>query len=199
MRRFRSLFGRAPASFCPPDYRWDEPIEAEAERLGVSIFQGRAERAAGALPRVRHFLGRFRFPHFEGRRFFLPPRIAFEPGAGGEDAARLGVDAAHRGIRAAWARLQPAIVSTHRANYVQIDPARGEAGLARLRELLARLAEEGATFLTDAELLGLVTDGWSARPIGTRGALVRHRGSRRNVSAVSKKTRATHVVMLVAS
>src|SRR5207237_1094762 len=67
VRRFRSLFGRAPASFCPPDYRWDEPIEAEAERLGVSIFQGRAERAAGALPRVRHFLGRFRFPHFEGR------------------------------------------------------------------------------------------------------------------------------------
>jgi hypothetical protein len=178
VRRFRSLFGRDATSFCPPDYRWDDAVEAEAVKLGVSIFQGRAERTAGALPRVRHFLGRFRFPHFEGPRFYPPPRIAFEPGADPEESSRLGVDAVHRGVRAAWAREQPAIVSTHRANYVQIDPARGAAGLERLRELLTRLSEEGATFLTDAEVHSLVTRGWSARAISSRGMLVRNRGAR---------------------
>ena len=178
VRRFRSLFGRDAASLCPPDYRWDVEVEEEAVKHGVTIFQGRSERTAGAMPRVRHFLGRFRFPHFEGRRFFMPPRIAFEPGAAPEEIARVGVDAAHRGIRAAWSREQPAIVSTHRANYVQLDPARGAAGLERLRELLTRLAEDGATFLTDAEVLGLVSQGWSARPVGTRGVVVRHRGAR---------------------
>ena len=176
VQRFRALFGRDPTSFCPPDYRWDEAVEAEAEKLEVITFQGRAERARGLLPRVRHFLGRYRFPDFEGRRFFLAPRIAFEPGASDEEhAARLGVEAAHRRIRAAWARQQPAILSTHRANYVQLDPARGAAGLERLRELLARLAEDEATFLTDDEVRGLVTRGWSVRPIGGRGALVRSR------------------------
>ncbi len=176
VRRFQTLFGRAPESFCPPDYRWDRAVEAEARRLGISTIQGRSERL-GALPRLRHYLGRFRFPHLEGASFYLPPRIAFEPGAEGDDARRLGVDAAHRGVRAAWSRRQPAIVSTHRVNYVQIRPERGAAGLQRLRELLGRLAAEGATFLTDAELRALLTRGWSARPIGARGALVRHRGA----------------------
>jgi len=174
VRRFRSVFGRAPESFCPPDYRWDDAVEAEAERLGVTTIQGRAERADGALPRVRHFLGRFGFPRTDGARFYLPARIAFEPGA--EDEPRLGADAAHRAIHAAWKRSQPAIVSTHRASYVQLDPGRGAAALDRLAGLLARLCEERATFLTDSEVRGLATCGVSERPIGSRGTLARHAG-----------------------
>ncbi|MBI1799834.1 MAG: hypothetical protein HYR73_09140 [Candidatus Eisenbacteria bacterium] len=175
VRRFRTLFGRGPDSFCPPDYRWDDAVEACALELGVTAFQGRAERTHGVLPHVRHFLARFCFPDLEGDRFYLPPRIAFEPGAAGEGAARLGVDAAHRGIRAAWALRQPAIVSSHRTNFVQVDAARGAAGRERLRELITRLVDEGATFLTDAELRSLIVRGWSVRSIGSRGALVRNR------------------------
>jgi hypothetical protein len=175
--RFRALFGRAPESFCPPDYRWDRAIEQHAESLGVTTLQGRSERADRALPRLRHFLGRFRFPDFEGARFYLPPRIAFEPGAEVEESVHVDVDAAHRGVREAWARHQPAIVSTHRTNYVQVHAARSEAGLVHLRHLLSRLVDDGATFLTDAEVRSLLTRGWSQRAIGERGALVRHSGS----------------------
>src|SRR5262249_24806844 len=117
-------------------------------------------------------LGKFGFPKIEGARFYLPARIAFEPDAETE-VDRLGVDAALHAIRSAWSRGQPAIVSTHRANYVQLDPARGAHALDRLRGLLARLAEERATFLTDAEVHALVTSGRSRRAIGARVAVER--------------------------
>ena len=170
--RFRKRFGRSPGSFCPPDYRWDETTEEDAEQLGITVIQGHSERASGPLPRVRHFLGKFGFPKIEGARLYLPARIAFEPGAE-DDADRLGVDAALNAIRAAWSRGQPAIVSTHRANYVQLDPGRGAAALDRLRALLARLAEQRATFLTDAEVHALVTSGRSRRAVGSRGVVER--------------------------
>ncbi|MGI8424060.1 MAG: hypothetical protein ACR2L6_07940, partial [Gemmatimonadaceae bacterium] len=38
--KFTALVGRSPASFCPPDYRWDERIETAATRLGIGIVQG---------------------------------------------------------------------------------------------------------------------------------------------------------------
>src|SRR2546422_2790908 len=41
---FRSLFGRQASSFCPPDYRWDDRLEAHAESLGVGTFQGKGEQ-----------------------------------------------------------------------------------------------------------------------------------------------------------
>jgi hypothetical protein len=176
VQRFQQLVGRPPESFCPPNYRADERIENEAERLGVRTFQGRPERPGGGWLRLRHYLERYRFPDVRGARFYLPPRIAFEPGAEGGELTMVGVAGALRGVRAAWSRAQPAIVSTHRANYVQLDESRGEACVERLREFLAALASDGAIFLTDAEVHSLVERRWSMRPIGARGALIRHWG-----------------------
>jgi len=176
VQRFEQLMGRPPDSFCPPNYHADERIEAEAERLGVRTFQGRPERPGGGWLRARHYLERYRFPDLRGRRFYLPPRIAFEPGADGSDAPVVGLAGALRGVRAAWSRSQPAIVSTHRANYVQLDEARGEACVALLREFLTALVSDGAVFLTDAEVHALVEHRWSMRSIGARGALIRHWG-----------------------
>ena len=172
---FRARFGRSPESFCPPDYRCDAEVDRGALRLEIHTIQGRPERPVPPLTRLFHIFARYRFPDIEGGMFYMPPRIAFEPGAAA-DSRRLGTDAAFRRIREAWARAQPAVVSTHRANFVQIDPARSVSGLAQLRELLERLANAGAVFLTDAELTTLLRRGWSVRPLGAHGAVVRHYG-----------------------
>ncbi|MBI5710200.1 MAG: hypothetical protein HZC42_07855 [Candidatus Eisenbacteria bacterium] len=176
VERFGSLFGRAPSSLCPPDYRWDERLEDDAGRLGVTTLQGHAERA-GPLPRLRRLIHRHRWPLRAGARFYLPPRIAFEPRGTAAPGAPLGAAAAHRAVRAAWRRGQPAIVSTHRLNYAHLDAAWSEAGRAALRDLLSRLTADGAWFLTDAEVRQLLERGWSARPVATRGALVRSPGA----------------------
>jgi len=84
-----------------------------------------------------------------------------------------GLDHAVRAAREAWGRGQPAILSTHRANFAHLDAAWSERGRSALASLLGTLAADGATFLTDAEVRALVDRGWSLRPVGERGAVVR--------------------------
>ena len=156
---FRALVGRAPRSFCPPDYRWDESLEADAERHGLTTFQGKAEQAGSPFPRLRRMLASRRWPHARGARFYLPPRIAFEPCGPGEGRGRDAVEAALRSARAAWKRSRPAILSSHRLNYAHLDPAWSRAGREALRALLGALCNEGATFLIDAEVRALVERG----------------------------------------
>lgn len=171
--RFVHTFGRLPGSLCPPDYRWDEALEREAEALGVTTIQGHGEREGRFAPRLRRAVDRLWFPNVHGRRFYLPPRIAFEPRGTSSPAGPSGLEQALRGVHAAWERRQPAILSTHRANYAHLDEAWTGAGRAALATLLARLAADGATFVTDLEVRALAQGGWSWRPVGDDGLVVR--------------------------
>jgi hypothetical protein len=174
---FRALMGRAPRSFCPPDYRWDGSLEEDAERLGVTTLQGLAEQAGNPFPPLRRLLVSRRWPHARGARFYMPPRIAFEPGDEGGRHSPVGVEAVARAARAQWRHGRPAVVSSHRVNYVHLDRARAQAGRTALRDLLGQLARDGAVFVTDAEVRSLCERAWSAREIGERGMLVRFYGT----------------------
>jgi hypothetical protein len=173
VRKFRDLAGRAPESFCPPDYRWDDSLETHAERLGVTTIQGKAEQVGGRFPKLRHLWLRRRWPHRLGSRFYMPARVAFEPGRMERGSEARAVESARRAVRLSWSRGQPAIVSTHRVNYVHLDPARAAAGRGALRDLLRDLAADGASFLVDAEVRQLEERGWSVRDLGSRAALLR--------------------------
>jgi hypothetical protein len=173
--KFTRLLGRGPQSFCPPDYRWDDTLEAQAERLGVTTLQGKAEQMGPRFPKLRHLLLRHRWPHRRGGRFYLPPRIAFEPGRGDRPLPVL-VERARDAVRQSWSRGQPAVISTHRVNYVHLDATRATRGRAALRDLLQGLSEDGATFLADMEVRQLEDRGWSIRDVGARGALLRYHG-----------------------
>ncbi len=177
VRRFEQLFGRRPTSFCPPDYRFDDWLESEAETLGLNTLQGKSEQDGRPLAGLRRQILKPRFPHFAGARFYLPPRIAFEPRGDARSAGRLGADAAHRAAREAWRRGQPAVLSTHRLNYAHLDEAWSRAGREALAGLLTALVSDGAIFLTDAEVRSLVERSWSLRELGSRGALLRHYGA----------------------
>lgn len=157
---FRALAGRAPRSFCPPDYRWDESLEADAERNGVTTFQGKAEQAGSPFPPLRRFLIALHWPpHGRGTRFYMPPRTAFEPCGLGGGRARMAVEKSLRCARGEWKRSRPVVISSHRLNYAHLDPAWSEAGREALRALLSALCNEGATFLTDPEVRSLVERG----------------------------------------
>jgi hypothetical protein len=173
---FQACFGRPPGSLCAPDYRWDEQLEADAEALGLTTLQGVAEQMGHPFPRLRHALHRYRWPDERGRRFYLPPRIAFEPRGHAARGARLGAGAVHRASRGAWGRGQPAVVSSHRLNYAHLDPAWAQSGRDALRDLMSLLTTDGAVFLTDAEARSLHERAWSVRPVGQRGAVLRYYG-----------------------
>ena len=177
--RFVERFGRPPGSLCPPDYRWDASLEADAASIGVTILQGYAEQAGRHLVRLRRLLLRYRWPNRRGALFHVPPRIAFEPCMAPIESARTVVRATRAAVRDAWGRGQPAIVSTHRANYAHLRADHPAAGRAALRDLLKGLVQDGAVFLTDAEVRQLQDRGWSVREVGRRGAIVRYYGAPR--------------------
>jgi len=174
--KFEALFGRRPASFCPPDYRWDEHTLADAERLGVGILQGKGEQHGARFRQLRRLFQRQRWPGDWSARLDMPPRIAFEPGSSETNAARVGAAAVHRAARKMWQRGQPAVISTHRANYVHLDPHVAATGRSALRDLLMRLVGDDAVFLQDHEVRQLLERNWSVREIGARGILVRFYG-----------------------
>jgi hypothetical protein len=86
------------------------------------------------------------------------------------------IESVRRAVRECWSRGQPAIVSTHRANYVHLDAGRAAAGRGALRDLLRALVDDGASFLVDAEVRQIEERGWSVRDFGSRGVLLRYHG-----------------------
>jgi hypothetical protein len=176
VKGFRALFGRMPTSFCPPDYRFDDWFEEEAASIGLTTVQGKAEQAGQGWPPLRRRWLGFRFPHHEGTRFHLPPRTVFEPEGVPRARGPRGIDAAMRGIHAAWAQGRPAVVSTHRMNYAHLDASHSRAGREALRDLLSRLCAENAVFLLDHEVRQLAERHWSVRNLSGRGVLLRHFG-----------------------
>ena len=93
---FTRLFGRPPGSLCPPDYRWDAALEAQAAAARRDRPAGRAERA-GRWPRARRLLHRWRWPERRGGLLLMPPRIAFEPRGDAAPGSRLGAGRDARG------------------------------------------------------------------------------------------------------
>jgi len=173
---FHRLFGRAPTSFCPPDYHTDAWFEQEAASLGLTTWQGKAEQAGRALPWLRRRWLGATFPNRDGARFLMPPRIAFEPTGDAAAPGKRGLEAAVKAARAAWERSQPAVVSTHRMNYAHLDAKWSAAGRAALASLLQQLCASGAVFVTDHEVRQLSERSWSVRELGGRGVLLRHYG-----------------------
>ena len=72
-------------------------------------------------------------------------------------------------IEAVWARNEPAILSTHRLNYISWNADFTRRGFTEMERLLAWLAQQGNTrFLTTAEASDIYRTGKSVRSVGNR-------------------------------
>lgn len=172
---FRALLGRDPSSFCPPDYRFDDWLEAQAASHSIRVLQGKPEQHGRRFARMRRWLAARRFPEWSAGMLRMPPRIAFEPLGEAEATGRRGIDAAVRRAAQAWSEGRPAVISSHRLNYAHLDAPWSAAGRQALGALLTQLAALGARFMTDIEVRQLVESRWSVR-VGRDGAVLRHMG-----------------------
>ncbi len=138
MEIFKKTFGFQPSSFIAPCYNWDSKIESTLGELGIKWIQGMSNQLAptgsfGQYKRVKHVFGeRNKF----GSRYNIR-NVFFEPVT---NPTIDWTDHAMAGINAAFLFQKPAVISTHRINYVgYIDPKNRENGLRQFKLLLQKI------------------------------------------------------------
>lgn len=164
--RFRQRFGQPAASVIAPDYVWDGRHEDLFRDLGLRIVQAKDHQRRPGLggPRSLHYLRKTwlrLWDRWRVRDLVYLDRNAFLETAQDPDPDAVVARCLEQ-VRRAWRRGEPAIVETHRVNFVQVDPAAAAAGRRHLDRLLAGLDAAGPVYLSDAELAGLMRRGVGA-------------------------------------
>jgi hypothetical protein len=154
---FQSSFGYAPTNFVACDYVLPKPIEAYVSSKNIQGIQTqRGYRAPCPTNLQEQFVYRHTGFVNEWGSVFTVRNGSFEPGLA---VHRDPVGHSMAEIQTAFRMRCPAVISTHRANYVSgIEPQNGGSSLLQLRELLQRIRKKWPTaeFLTSAELLELI-------------------------------------------
>lgn len=161
---FTRVFGRDAVSVIAPDYAWHGAVEELWESRGLRIIQAKREQRNPRLPsglpgRLLKLVGRRWDAWRHPRRSYLERNCRFEPVQGADPVAtvaRCAVD-----VVAAWRRGEPAVVESHRVNFVHTDAGVADRGRRALEALLAEVAALEPLFLVDAEVAQLARRGVS--------------------------------------
>ncbi|RKZ19216.1 hypothetical protein DRQ50_02550 [bacterium] len=166
-RVFTAMFGQRPVSIIAPDYTWSGRNEALWTARGLRVIQAKREQRnpdlpPGRLGRMLKWLDRHVSIVSRPDRTFIERNCRFEPAQNDDPTAvtRRCLAAVGR----AWAAGEPAVIETHRVNFVHLDQAVAARGRRELASLLGDLAQRdpGPLFMSDAEVAQLDRRGVSA-------------------------------------
>lgn len=152
---FIKFWGEPSVSFIAPCYAWHPQTEKILAKVGVKYLQGsRVQRVpvsgwSGSYRRVYHFTGQ---RNQYGQRY-LVRNVELEPTISGNESSC--INKAIVETKAAFDQSTPAIVSSHRLNYMgSIDPHNRDQGLRVLRSYLQRVVKlwPNVEFLSSDEL-----------------------------------------------
>lgn len=136
---FEELFGFRSTSFTPPNYLWSPGYDGHMRKYGVRFYQGgrrMKEPVDGSEVKLHTCkLG-------EKNRFdqhYLVRNASFEPSLMEQNRENV-VDRCMWEIEAAFRMRKPAVICSHRLNYIgYIDPDNRDQNLALLEQLLKRM------------------------------------------------------------
>jgi hypothetical protein len=155
---FEKVFGFLSKSFIAPVYTWNDRIEEAVFENGVRYLQGgRVQRAPlppdGKIRLVKHLTGE----RNSRGQVYLVRNVFFEPSTQADRKAHM--EQALTYIKAAFHMRKPAIVSTHRINYMgEMDLDNRARNLELLSELLQRVVKAfpNVEFMTSDQLGDLI-------------------------------------------
>jgi hypothetical protein len=158
MRLFHRHFGFRSLSTVAPNVTWTDGAERIWSRQGVRYIQGGPYQYKPS-DRRRHVQG-----HYLGERsaydgWYLVRNCVFEPSKTPQADA---VDRCLRDIYKAFSAQVPAVIGTHRVNYVgSVEPRNRGRGVAELRRLLEAVLTKwpDACFLSTPELGCMIESG----------------------------------------
>lgn len=154
---FKNRYGYAPQSFIAPCYVWRSELESVLKKNGVLFIQGAWNQqipigeAPVAVKNKRHYIGE----RNKNGQIYTVRNVVFEPFLGGRNE----IDKALRQIQIAFFWNKPAIINSHRINYVgSLDCRQRDKNLSLLSELLHKIIElyPEIEFLSSDELGNLI-------------------------------------------
>ena len=141
LRMFEETFGFRSDSFIAPCYNWDNKLENDLARLGIKWIQGLRNQYAptghfGHYTPIRHYFG-------EENEFGIKYNIRnciFEPSM---NSNRDWVNTCMAQIKAAFIMRKPAVITSHRINYIGfIEPKNRDHSLRNFDILLNRITQK---------------------------------------------------------
>jgi len=150
---FEEIFGFKSKSFIAPNYTWGRSLEKTLSENGVRYIQGhqvaRYTNADGKKNKLRlRYIGRTN----EYGQIDLSRNANFEPS---ENPNLDSVDNCMKDIEIAFRWHHPAIICSHRVNFVgTINPSNRDNGLRQLSALLKRIQQKwpDVEFMSSAQL-----------------------------------------------
>tara|TARA_B110000003_G_scaffold17555_1_gene17275 strand:- start:3960 stop:5072 length:1113 start_codon:yes stop_codon:yes gene_type:complete len=135
---FEKVFGYKSTSFIAPCYNWDAKLEPFLAKQGITCIQGVHTQLSptGKLNSHKHI------KHFFGKKnnygsFYNVRNVFFEPI---DNPKKDWSDGAMARIHAAFLFDKPAVISTHRINYIgYVCPQNRDNGLLQLKRLLTKV------------------------------------------------------------
>jgi hypothetical protein len=154
---FEKIFGFRAKSFIPPCYTWNSDIEETLYSNGIKYIQGLIVQLVptgtfGKYRKKYHFLGKRNFygQYFLIRNCFFEPSLAKISDPVGECLNRINI---------AFRWMKPAVISTHRINFMgTLDNYNRTNNLTLLNELLKSIIRNwpDVEFMTSDQLGDLI-------------------------------------------
>ena len=153
---FETLFGYRATFFVPPNGPFNNSLENTAVECGIR-YMSKAKRQTeplgeGKTRTVYHKPG----SRNEHGQVTLTRNCVFEPSEGGKD----WIDSCLSDIKIAFRMRKPAVISTHRVNYIgALDESNRTRGLKQLDELLSAVIKKwpNVEFITSEQLGDIIT------------------------------------------
>ena len=151
LTEFQSLFGFPSTTFIAPNYTWFPEVEEVLWNGGVRFLQSSSAQripTGGSVEIQRHFIGE-RSPY---GLLYQVRNVHFEPV---ENQNINWADKCLREIRTSFLWGRPAIISTHRVNYIgKHNSTNRDQSLKQLEELLRRIVSiwPSVQFISSVEL-----------------------------------------------
>jgi len=159
IRLFREYFGTDSASFIAPCYNWDPALEETLAEHHIRIIQGVRNQLVptgtfDVYKPVRHYFGEIN----QHGTMYNTRNCFFEPSM---NPNKDWVDSCLAQISNAFLFNKPAVICSHRVNYIGfIEPANRDRGLKDLGILLQRIVKKWpeARFISTDQLVEILED-----------------------------------------
>jgi len=140
IRIFRDVFGFTPKTMVPPNYVLPEELECVAARNGISAIQGqRGQLVPNPGDRSARIRRSYTGEKNSFGQIYMVRNVKFEPF---ENPSKDWVSSGLKEVSSAFSLGVPAIVSTHRANYVSgLSSANRQNSLVLLDQFLRQVVQ----------------------------------------------------------